>query len=73
MCCLYLIFIGLCIIKIYKIRDNYFVFIIEFFFFMILMILLNNIIFYYLILIFLDEGCYNVVKNNKNMLLIEML
>lgn len=31
---------------------------------MTLMTLLNNITSYYLTLTFLDEGCYNAVKNN---------
>lgn len=36
------------------------------------MTLLNNTTSYYLTLTFLDEGCYNAVKNNKNMSLTEM-
>lgn len=72
MCCLYSISIGLRTIKTHKIRNNQLVLITEFVFPMTLMTLLNNITSYYLTLTFLDEGCYNAVKNNKNMSLTEM-
>lgn len=39
---------------------------------MTLMTLLNNITSYYLTLTFLDEGCYNALKNNKDMSLTEI-